>query len=126
MEIIFGKMVDLSICNKLVQSLPKTELPKFFYATFSKLDLFFWSRFRKSFVFALKHHYLATIILVLQAHGVPNKSKMSSNHKNLWLAENWGRVTIFWDTRENRTLIFFTANHFPFVQIIIAGDKTCI
>ena len=41
MEIIFGKMVDLSICNKLVQSLPKAELPKFFYLTFSKLDLFF-------------------------------------------------------------------------------------
>ena len=47
-------MIDLSICHKSVQSLSKTELPKIFYSTFSKLDLFFWRRFRKSFVVALK------------------------------------------------------------------------
>ena len=57
---------------------------------------------------------------------MPKKSNMSSNHESLWSAENGGRVTIFWDTCKNRTLIFFTANQFPFVLIIIVGDKTCV
>ena len=57
---------------------------------------------------------------------MPKKIKMSSNHESLWLAENWGCVTIFWDTCKIRTLIFFTANQFLFVEIMIVGDNTCV
>ena len=121
-EIIFGKMVALSICYKSVKSLPKTELPKNFYSTLIKLDLFFTGNSRKVLFLSWKHQYLVMIILVLHAPGVPKKINMSSIYGSLWLAENEGCVTVLWDTCKIRTLIFFTSNQLSFVQIIIVGD----